>query len=153
MGPKQLMVPVELGRNCESHVVMVNRFLYLALESAYVAKGVVRSAGRKLVSFAWDKVDYVRCSFFRGIELLVLDQQKAKSDPATRPSCIPEPFAYLRCLRLDAEGRSPFTLFRSLSDMMGQFVVGGKNRIHLNTDRQGKRASPVRNNLAASHFF
>ena len=154
MSPKRLMVPVERGHNCESHVVMVNRFLYLALELAYVAKGVVRSTGRRLISFAWDKVGWARCSFLHGTKSLTLNQRKAKSDQVTCPSCcIPEPFAYLRCLRHGAEGRRlSFTLFRSLSDMMDQFLVGNKNRIHLNTDRQGKRASPVRNDLAAFRF-
>jgi hypothetical protein len=57
MDPEQLSVVVESGRNFEGHLEMVDRFLWFALVTIYVAENTVSYADQKLLAFLREEID------------------------------------------------------------------------------------------------
>ena len=63
------MVPIGRGRNSDGYLIMVDRFLYLALESIYFAEDTMRLADPILFAFLWEESDRAECGFFCGVQL------------------------------------------------------------------------------------
>ena len=66
--PKQLIVPVERGRDPESRFIMVDRLLDLALGVIYSAKETVTSADHKLIAPIRKEIDRSGCGCFCSVK-------------------------------------------------------------------------------------
>ena len=71
MGPKQLPVPAERGRDCEGCLEVVNGLFFFSLGMIYSAKNAVRFADPMFVVFLREEFDRTRCSFFCRVKLFV----------------------------------------------------------------------------------
>ena len=62
--PKQGIVPTERGRDFEGYLVMVNRFLGIALGFIYRAENTVGFADLRLFAFLRKEIDRAGCGLF-----------------------------------------------------------------------------------------
>src|SRR5258708_6706942 len=80
MNPKNLIVPVERGRDFDSRLEVVNSFRSLALGTMYEAKKAVRLTELQLLTFIREKTNRTRCDFFSGVWLIVPTEQPSEVD-------------------------------------------------------------------------
>jgi len=99
MNPKQLIVPVERGRDSEGCIKMVNGLLRPTLGTIYLAEDVMTIVDLKLFAFLREEIDRTGCGFLCGVELFVIIQQPSEaSQTPCLFRCVTEPFRNFICL-------------------------------------------------------
>ena len=97
--PKQGIVPTERGRDFGGYLVMVNRFLGIALGFIYRAENTVEFADLRLFAFLRKEIDRAGCGLFCSVKLFVRKQEPSEADQTLcLARRVTEPSEDLRCL-------------------------------------------------------
>jgi len=83
INPKQVVVPVERGRNSKGHLEMVDGLLSLALGSVYISENTMRFVDAILLACLWEETDCTGYSLFCPIPIT----NRVCSNTTPAPSC------------------------------------------------------------------
>ena len=73
MDPKQVVVPVERGRNFDRHLEMMNGFHPFALRLVDFTKDAMRFADEEFLALFGEEAETARHNFYCGVELFVFE--------------------------------------------------------------------------------
>ena len=92
MIPEYCLALFEGGRDLKGGIVMVNRFLFLALESTYLVQSLVALADPKVLALPLEESRRTKYGFFRGIELSDCGQPIGEENQTAYMLRIADPF-------------------------------------------------------------